>query len=70
MLKKKENPGVNVSSFWYNQEDIDGILQPAPIEQDLCLEFVDIPKIHTYTDETGHAFMEALASTQEMELFN
>lgn len=32
MLKRQETMGINVSSFWYNQEDINGILQPAPIE--------------------------------------
>ena len=70
MIKRKENPGVSVSSFWYNQDDIDGILQPAPIESELLLEFVDIPKIHTYTDDASHEFMAALASTEQMDLFN
>jgi hypothetical protein len=32
MIKKHDTPGVSVSSFWHNQDDIDSILQPAPIE--------------------------------------
>lgn len=69
MLRVKENPGIAVASFWQSQEDIDSLLQPAPIEQELRLEFVDIPKIHTYTEPISNEFMSALAETPDLELF-
>ena len=69
MLRVKENPGIAVASFWQSQEDIDSLLQPAPIEQELRLEFVDIPKIHTYTEPIANEFMSVLAETPDLELF-
>ena len=37
------------------------VLQPAPIEQELRLEYVDVPNIHTYEDDIAHEFFEAIA---------
>jgi hypothetical protein len=70
MLKKDDTPGISVASFWHDQVDIDDMLQPAPIEQELKLEFVDIPNIHTFTEEIADELMSSLAGTEDMELFN
>jgi hypothetical protein len=34
------------------------------------LEYIDIPKMHTFTNEEANLFMEQLAETDDMELFN
>ena len=43
MIRKSDPPGLAVASFWCNGEDIDKVLQKAPIEQDVCIQFVDLP---------------------------
>ena len=51
-------------------EDTQRLLAPAPIEQEIKLEYVDIPKLHTYNHEVAQEFFEELAGTDNMDLFN
>lgn len=45
------------------------ILQPAPIEQEIRLEFVDMPEIHSYSSKRALKFFEAIAATDDMDIF-
>ena len=49
MIRVKDAYGIVSTPFWYGQDTIDSLFQPAPIEQEIKLEFIDIPKVHTYT---------------------
>ena len=40
-----------VASYWIREENINELLTKSVIEQDLKLEFIDIPNIHTLRDE-------------------
>lgn len=41
----------------------------APIEQEIRLEYVDIPDIHCFSHSVGQELFEALSKSEEMELF-
>lgn len=58
------------ASFWYGHEATAKLFQKAPIEQEIKLTFVDIPKLHSYKEEVSQEFFEALAETERMELFD
>ena len=42
----------------------------SKIDKELRLEFIDIPNLHTYTDEGAEEFFMALSNTEKMEIFN
>ena len=72
-----EAPDICVSSFWVEQEDIDQVLKKSPIEQDIRMEFIDIPNIHTFREVHSHSkdnisqkFFDCLADTEDMDIFN
>lgn len=69
MLKETNAHGICATSLWIGKEAIDLLFQPAPIEQDVRLQFVDIPEIHCFTSETGSEFFAQLASSEDMRLF-
>jgi len=68
-IRVSNTTGISVAPFWLLPRDMQKILQPAPIEQEIRLEFVDIPNIHCYDSEMGDNFFAALAGTDEMEIF-
>jgi hypothetical protein len=44
MIRLNNDPiGVIPASFWIGVDDVNRILQPAPIEQDIKLQYIDIP---------------------------
>jgi len=49
MLKVTNKHHVCAASFWHSQQDIDQLLQPAPIEQDIKLSFLDVASLHEFT---------------------
>ena len=56
MLRITNEHHVCASQFWTTQENIDQILQPAPIEQDLKLSFLDIPQLHSFMNDNAELF--------------
>lgn len=40
-----------------------------PKETEIKLEFLDMPKLHSYSEETGDNFFKALADSEDIELF-
>eukprot|EP00347_Sterkiella_histriomuscorum_P017370 403349643 len=68
-IRKTKSTGISVAPFWITPQEQNAILQPAPIEQEIRLEFVDMPNIHCYNQQAA-TFFEAIAKTQDMDLFN
>lgn len=68
-IRKTKSTGISVAPFWVTPADQAQLLQPAPIESEIRLEFVDIPSIHTYED-LAVEFFEALAQTSDMSVFD
>jgi hypothetical protein len=56
MLKGTNSHGICATNIWIGKDAIDTLFQPAPIEQDVKLQFIDIPSVHEFTSETGIEF--------------
>lgn len=69
MLLEDNAHGICATSLWIGKDAIDKLFQPAPIEQDVRLQYVDIPKIHDINSEVGTEFMASLADSDDMRLF-
>jgi hypothetical protein len=70
LIREKNPIGICAASYWMSVDDTNELLAPAPIQQEVKLEYIDIPKMHTFTNEEANLFMEQLAETDDMELFN
>lgn len=58
------------SQVWMDTKQIEkALFRESPIESDLKLEFLDLPKLHCYGNKTTNAFFDALANTENIELF-
>ncbi len=54
-----------------NSEEIKSkMLKENEVEADIKLEFIDLPMIHCYGQETADAIIDALAKTDQIDLFN
>ena len=53
MLKETNLNQVCATSLWLGDHAIDQLFQPAPLEQDVRLQCVDMPEIHSYISESG-----------------
>jgi len=69
-IRPTDSTGISVAPFWISHTEISKILQPAPIETDIRLEFVDIPNIHSYVSEHAQVFFESIAYTEDMQIFD
>ena len=69
MLKSTNTNGICATSLWIGQHAIDELFQPAPIEQDVRLQYVDVPQVHDPASEVGQEFMKSLADSEDMTLF-
>lgn len=69
MLKVTNTNSICATSLWIGQHAIDELFQPAPIEQDVRLQYVDIPEIHSLTSEIGVEFVNTLCESEDMGLF-
>lgn len=57
--------------MWPDIENVEKMLfSNDPKEQEIKLEFLDMPLIHSYQEEVGDEFFKALAETDDIELFN
>ena len=45
------------------------MFKPSPVEQDIKLEFLDLPKLHCYGNKITDTFFDSLANTDNIELF-
>lgn len=50
-IREKPAYGIVASNFWFGQKTLDELFEEAPIEQEIILNFIDIPKIHSYKEE-------------------
>jgi hypothetical protein len=69
LIREKSAKGIIAAPYWISHEDNSKILQKAPIEQEIKLEFIDIPKLHSYDHKVSQKFFEALAETEDMCYF-
>lgn len=45
------------------------LFKESPVDADLKLEFLDLPKLHCYGNKSATAFFDALANTDSIDLF-
>jgi len=45
------------------------LFKESPVDSELKLEFLDLPKLHCYGNKTATAFFDSLANTSNIELF-
>ncbi len=67
-------PGISTSSYWMSDEERNAIVHTGleeedGVEQEIRLEYIDIPSLHTYTSPHTQAFFDALANCEDYELF-
>lgn len=61
---------VNSCELWPDMDQVDKMLfSNDPRESEIKLEFLDMPKIHSYSEKIGDEFFEALADSDDIELF-
>jgi hypothetical protein len=70
MIRITKSTGTSVAPFWISPADMSKVLQPAPIEQEIRLDFVDMPNVHSYDNENAIEFFEAIAKTEDMDIFD
>jgi len=59
------------SHIWMDTKDIEkSLFKESPVEADIRLEFLDLPKLHCYGNKTTTAFFDSLANTDNIELFS
>jgi hypothetical protein len=69
MLLETNTNNMCATSLALGKHAIDKLFQPAPIEQDVRLQYVDIPKLHMLNSPIGTGFVESLSSSENMGLF-
>ena len=58
-------------SLWDSTQQVeDRLFQVSPVDADIKLEYLDLPRLHCYGDKAGDEFFSALADTEDIELFN
>lgn len=45
-------------------------MKPSPVDTDIKLEFLDVPRLHCYNDVCCDDFFESLANADDINLFN
>lgn len=69
MLKETNTNGICATSLWIGRHAVNELFQPAPIEQDVRLQYVDIPLVHSLSSEVGTEFVKTLSDSENMGLF-
>jgi hypothetical protein len=69
MLKETNTNNICSTSLWIGKHAVDQLFQPAPIEQDVRLQYIDIPEIHSLTSENAREYMNSLSESSDMRLF-
>ena len=61
---------VNSCELWPDMDHVDKMLfSNDPRDAEIKLEFLDMPKIHSYQEAIGDEFFAALADSNDIELF-
>ena len=56
--------------MWMDVKEIEtSLFKESPVEQDIKLEFLDLPKLHCYGNKTTDEFFNALADTDNIDIF-
>lgn len=45
------------------------LFKESPVESDIKLEFLDLPKLHCYGNKVTDSFFDSLANTDNIDLF-
>ncbi|CDW75557.1 wd-40 repeat protein [Stylonychia lemnae] len=62
---------VSSCELWPDIDNVDKLLfSNDPRESEVKLEFLDMPKIHSYNEVSGDEFFKALADSNDIELFS
>jgi hypothetical protein len=48
---------------------MDRVTQVSPVDSDIKLEYLDLPRLHCFGDSAGDSFFDALANTEDLTLF-
>ena len=60
-----------VSQQWDNKQYIiDQLTKVSPVDSDITIQYLDIPRLHCFDDKAGDAFFDALADTEDLTLFD
>lgn len=70
VLKNERIENICATSLWMGQHAIDELFQRAPIEQDVRLQYIDIPDIHMMNSTVCKELIQSLADSDDMRLFN
>lgn len=63
MIKRKRPYGVVDSDIVYEDDIKNKILQKAPREQQIDLKFIDIPYVHTFSEQVANDIFKQLTKT-------
>jgi hypothetical protein len=42
----------------------------SPVDSDIKIEYLDLPRLHCFGDPAGDAFFDSLANVDDLSLFN
>ncbi len=60
-----------LSQLWDDKEAVMArVTQESPVDSDITLEHLDLPRLHCFGDSAGDNFFDALANTDDLTLFN
>lgn len=61
---------VATCELWPDINNVDALLFcNDPRESEIKLEFLDMPKLHSYNEKSGDDFFKALADSNDIDLF-
>lgn len=61
---------VNTCELWPDIDNVDKLLFcKDPKESEIKLEFLDMPRLHSYSQKSGDDFFKALADSDDIDLF-
>lgn len=61
---------MNSCELWPDMENVDKMFfSKDPRDAEIKLEFLDMPKLHSYSESIGDEFFAALADSNDITLF-
>lgn len=71
MAKENLPYALGTSELWADVKAVEKqVLVKSPIDQVIKIEMLDVPNLHSYSDEVSTKFFEALAEVDDLSLFS
>ena len=62
---------VSACELWPDMNQVDSLLfDKNALDTEIKLEFLDMTKLHSYTEKVGDEFFNALADAEDIEIFS